>query len=289
MGYMLPTLILFMSIGIILALTGLMLAVIAIFYRSREAIARSLGVILLGVSFLVAFQFQNDVLGNLQQFGYDLSSIRSLEIPKLNAFKGAPTGVPTGSWNVDVNLITLTQLVFTISIIILGYLGVQVMGSTGMLKYGLIALIVVLPAIGFFLSYQSTSSILNGDTASGIRMRDISNITKIIAILISLGLSSAGLIRIYRDVGERSYLIQGAGWLLLLIGLLIFGYMTLSSWENFAITEIQEGDINSPINAFRVVTFFLLVGSLGILSGSILEIAPIGVVGEAEEAEEETV
>ncbi|MEB3780880.1 MAG: hypothetical protein GSR85_11745 [Desulfurococcales archaeon] len=285
MGYMLPTLLLFISIGIILSLTGVMLGIIAIVYRSREAIARALGILILGIVFLIAFTFQDNVIGNLQQqFGYEISTIQSLEVPKLNALKGAPTGVPSGAWNTYSTYIILVQLLFMISIIILGYLGVQVIGVEGIRKIGLLGIIIAIPLLEFILSYVSLNQILNGNTEQGVRYRDLSNILKILSVIISLGLTSVALFNVYRDVGEKFYLVQASGWLILLLGLVILNYITLTSWEEGAIEKIQEGDLGSVINTFRIVTFLLLVGSIGILAGSLLEIVPTA--AEAEELEE---
>ncbi len=286
MGYMLPTLLLFLSIGIILTLTGLMLGIIAVFYRSRESIVRALGILMLGFAFLTAYEFQNIVVGNLQEFGYDLDAIQSLEIPKLSAVKGAPTGISSGAWVDHKIYITITQFLIALSIILIGYLGVQVIGVEGGKKLALTALAVLLPLIGLALSIASTNMIINGETDAGVRYRDISNIIKGIAIVYSIGLTAVGLIKLYRDVEERAYMVQAAGWGVLLLGLLILGYMTLSSWERVAINHIQEGNIGAVINMFRTVSALLLIGSLLILTGSLLEIVPVGAVGEAEEIEE---
>ncbi|MCE4605023.1 MAG: hypothetical protein F7C08_00590 [Desulfurococcales archaeon] len=285
MGYMLPTLLLFLSIGIILTLTGLMLGIIAVFYRSRESIVRALGILLLGLALLSAYQFQDNVVGNLQEFGYDLDAIQSLEIPKLSAVKGAPTGITSGAW-VDYQIyITLTQFLIALSIMSIGYLGVQVIGIEGSKKMILMAVAVLLPLLGLALSLASANMIIEGETDTGVRYRDISNIIKGIAIIYAIGLTTLGLVKLYRDVEERAYIVQAAGWGVLLIGLLLLGYMTLTSWERFAISEIQEGDLGSVINTFRTVSALLLIGSLLLLTGSLLEIVPVGAAGEGEEIE----
>ncbi len=283
MGYMMPTLLLFITIGIILTLTGIMLSVIAAFYRTREAIIRALGILLLGLSMLTAFNFQNLVLEELYAFGYDHDAIKNLDIPKINAIKGAPTGITTGVWQDYSHYIILAQLLLFLALILIGYLGVEILGLEGGKRYALTGILVIVPAIGFILSYLSLNSIVNGNVDAGVRYRDLSNVVRIIASLLSLGTVGLGLFRLYRDLGEKAYLAQSLGWILLLLGLLAMGYISLTSWERTAIEYIQEDNLSPIINMFRLVSLLLLLGSMAILAGSLLELVPAG----AETMEEE--
>lgn len=283
MGYMMPTLLLFITIGTILTLTGVMLSVIAFFYRTREAIIRALGILLLGLAMLTAFNFQNLVLEELYVFGYDHDAIKSLDIPKINAIKGAPTGITTGVWQDYSHYIILTQLLLFLALVLIGYLGVEILGLEGGKRYALTGILVIVPAIGFILSYLSLNSIINGNVDAGVRYRDLSNIVRIIASLLSLGVVGLGLFKLYKDLGEKAYLAQSVGWILLLLGLLVMGYISSTSWERAAIEHIQEGDLAPIINMFRLVSLLLLLGSMAILAGSLLELVPAG----AETMEEE--
>ncbi len=292
MGYIQGMSILLLSSGLILSTIGLVLLVISYIYRNREGILRAVGILFIGLSMLAAFQFENTVVLNaIQIFGTQPATfqddVRIYEIVKFNAFKGAQLGVPTSVWFPYVNLIYLAQILLMLGLVALSFVAAEVLGLEQQKKLSLIG-IAALTGIGFVVfTHLSISAYTAGDTEASSSYRNIAGVLRGITVLVSLGALTYATLSLYRELGDKPYVVQTAGLAILLLGLVLFGLYTTTSWESIALDRVRAGDVGFVSVTFLLTGFLIIVGALILLVGSILELVPtLGEEGGEIELEE---
>ncbi|MCE4599877.1 MAG: hypothetical protein F7C81_06750 [Desulfurococcales archaeon] len=280
----------FITLGLVLSLTGLTLAIIALVHRTKEAAVRALTILFLGLAFIAAFFFQDEVLERLLlKYGWDYDAISQVEVTKLSPFKGAPIGVTREAWNDLTLYIYASSIMVGIALILAAYLAVTVLGLEGGVRTGSIGLVTIAAVFSIGLIVVSTNALAEPGLSPEARdraifFRDMGNILRTVALVVSLGALSWGLYRIHRETGERAYVIQTVGWLLFLAGLAIFGYMSTTWWETAEEAHIKETlSVDRAVSQFQLVALLTFLGSLLLLTGSILELIPSGGEEEIEE------
>ena len=271
--------ILLLSSGLILSTIGIVLLVISYIYRNREGILRAVGIMFIGLSMLVAFQFENSVVLNaIHVFGTQPSTFQTdvqiYEIVKFNAFKGAQLGVPASVWTPYVSLIYLAQVFLMLGLIALTYVAAEALGLEQQKKIGLIG-VSILASLGFVvLTFLSINAYTAGNTEASSTYRNIAGILRGIAVLIAIGSLAYATLSLYKELGDKPYLVQTLGLVVLLLGLTIFGLYTTSTWENIALDKVRAGNIGFVTATFLITGLLIILGALVLLVGSILELVP---------------
>lgn len=293
MGYIQGMSILLLSSGLILSTIGIVLLVISYIYRNREGIIRAVGILFIGLAMLVAFQFENSVVLNaIQVFGTQPSTFQTdvqiYEIVKFNAFKGAQLGVPASVWTPYVSLIYLAQIFLMLGLIALAYVAAEALDLEQQKKIGLIG-VSVLAGLGFVvLTFLSISAYTAGNTEASSTYRNIAGILKGIAVLVSIGSLAYATLSLYKELGDKPYMVQTVGLVVLLLGLTMFGLYTTSIWENIALENVRAGNIGFVTVSFLITGLLIILGAMVLLVGSILELVPtLGEEGEELALEEE--
>ena len=286
MGYIQGMSILLLSSGLILSTIGIVLLIISYIYRNREGILRAVGILFIGLSMLVAFQFENSVVLNaIQVFGTQPSTFQTdvqiYEIVKFNAFKGAQLGVPASLWTPYVSLIYLAQIFLMLGLIALAYVAAEALGLEQQKKIGLIG-VSVLASLGFVvLTFLSINAYTAGNTEASSTYRNIAGILRGIAVLIAIGSLAYATFSLYKELSDRPYMVQAIGLIIFLIGMATFGFYTTSTWESIALDKIHSGDKDIALETFFITGLLIILGALVMLIGSILELVPtLGEEGE---------
>jgi len=288
----------YLVVGIVLAITGLIILTMAVVYRIREQAIRAVGVGALGLAFFHAFLFQNVVTerllaGYTTEDGAQLPSlpyviVKQLDASVINGFKGPliDETVALAYWVDRANLTLVIAFFILLAGVTTMYLALEMLGLDRKLVLAGTAVIGVVALAGIVLTAQSIGLYLDGQVSDALRLRDTASSLKLATIVIPFLLMAAGSFIVYRETGSKVYLAYTVGQLVLVLGMIVFATTWYSGWEDYVKQLAAQGDLGPAIARFLAATILLILGSFVLLVGSIVEAVPT-VEEELEEFEEE--
>jgi hypothetical protein len=278
-------------------------------YRTRENLVRAASFALIALAFLAALYYHsskiNLILIYRGAFGFenpaglafalmiDLLPFRGppvLLFSKFTALASPEVYTPGGG---DLALVVLSKLFLVAGLVLLVlqanviYLG-EVLGRRANALVAAAALLgIVSVAATFILAREVAGPLADPEEA---RARSIMNAAAFTLLaLAALTLTTAySYFKLYRETGERSYLFQSVGFLLLT---LFMGHLAgISSSLTLGIAEDAVASFEAQASVMRIYIAMMVLAALGsilLVLGMILEIAPAAVEEEAEAAEAE--
>ena len=280
-----------------LLVTAIIILTMSVVYRIREQGIRALALGGLGLAFMHAFLFQNTVTerllagyvtegGQLPSLPYVI--VKQLDASIINGFKGPliDETVAPGYW-LDRAILTLVIAFFVlVAAVAASYLALEMLGLSRTLVLAGTGLIAVIALAGIFMTSQSISLYEAGSINEALATRDTAATLKLVPLVLGFLLMAVGSFMVYRETGSKVYLVYTAGQLVLVLGLIIFATTWYSSWENYVKELAAQGNLAPALGRFYASGLLLVVGSLLLLIGSIVEAVPPVEEEEFEELEE---
>ncbi len=289
---MLPMTAAFMVVAPILIITGVTIFSIGILYRIREQIIVSSGLILLGLSFVAAVLALNKIDENLMiNFGWKYQYVKTLEGGMINPFKGAisPSFIQLGAWTGSTSAMLAASALLILGITLLTYVGSIMLGLEGYKSFIPAIIVLILGFVGVFYQSKSVSALLvQGDIISALKMRELSAWLKVASILLGFIVVTLGAISVYFETKGREYLVYSGAYLLSSLGWGVFSVSFFTAFERRGVLElILTGTVSLPIKVFLLSAILIVIGAVGLLIASTIEVIGSALAGEEVELEEE--
>ena len=290
---MLPSTSIFIMVSPILIMTAIVIMAIGIMYRIREQILSSIGFLFLGLSFIAGVLALNKIDETLIiEYGWKYQYVKLLEAGIINPFKGpiSPSYVQLGGWTNASGLFLLTSLFLVIGAAILSYIGALMAGFES--KKAIIAPVIVflIGIIGIYYLNKSVSAlVIDEDIVKSLAYRDTGSLLRSASIIIAFAITTIGTAIVYLETKTRDYLLYSVSFLLSGIGWSLFASSWTTHFEKLSIFQfISTGAVSTPVTIYLVAAFFIVVGAIGLLLASIIEIVSSTMAGmESEEVLEE--
>ena len=292
---MLPATAIFTVLSPILIITGVVTLSIGIIYRIREQTITSLGFILLGLSFVSGLVALNKIDENLiVNYGWKYTIVKMLETGIIDPFKGAvsPGLVQLGSWIDATNTMIATSVFLVLGAILISYIGALMVGLETKKAVVVPIIVGIIGFAGVFYTSKSINLMLYQAPAPlALKARDTGAYLKAISILLAFLVATIGTGSLYLETRTKTYAFYAVSYLLGAIGWAIGSATWLTSFEEMGILQlIQTGQMTTPIKIFLVSAIFIIIGSVGLLLASIVDVISSASAGleelEFEELEE---
>jgi hypothetical protein len=282
----------FMIVAPILLITGITILAIGILYRIREQIIVSVGLLLLGLGFTVGVLALNKIDETLMTAnGWRYPYVKLLEGGILNPFKGAisPSFVQVSAWKSSISLMMGASALIVVGVALLSYIGGLMLELEGWKAYIVPAIVIVLGFIGVYYMSASASKILYQlNIPEALKDRDLSAWLRTAAILIGFITVTLGATSLYIETKGREYLIYSIAYLLSAIGWGVFAVSFFTAFEKHAALQyIQEGTVSTPLAFFTAGGILIVLGAIGLLLASTVEVIGSALGGEEELGSEE--
>ncbi len=290
---MLPATAIFTALSPILIITGVVTLSIGILYRIREQIITSFGFILLGLSFIAGLAVLNTIDENLIiNYGWKYPIVKLLEIGIIDPFKGAvsPGLIQLGSWIGAAKLMVLTSVLLIVGAILISYIGALMLGLETKKAVIVSIIIAIIGFAGVFYTDKSITLVTYQSPFTLIaKTRDTAAYLKGISILLAFFIATVGTGALYLETRTRAYAFYAFSYLFSAIGWAIGSATWLTSFEEMSILQlIQTGQMTAPVRIFLVSAVFIVIGSVGLLLASIIDVISSASAGLEElEIEEE--
>ena len=213
----------------------------------------------------------------------------------IDPFKGpvSPGLVQIGSWTSAVNQIILTNVFLIIGAILISYIGTLMAGFESKKALIVPVIVAVIGFLGVYYTNKSISEVIYQVPAPlALKTRNFAAYLKAASILIAFIIATVGTGSLYMETKTKAYAFYALSYLLGAIGWAIGASTWLTSFERMAVLQlIQEGTLSTPLKIFTVSAFFIVIGSVGLLLASIIDVISSASAGveelEFEEIEEE--
>ncbi len=290
---MLPSTLIFTVVSPILIMTAIVIMAIGIMYRIREQILSSIGFLFLGLSFIAGVLALNKIDETLIiEYGWKYQYVKLLEAGIINPFKGpiSPSYVQLGGWTDASGLFILTSLFLVIGATILSYIGALMAGLESKKAVVAPAIVFIIGILGIYYLNKSVSAlIIDEDVVKSLAYRDTGSLLRGASIIIAFAITTIGTAIVYLETRTRDYLLYAVSFLLSGIGWSLFATSWTTHFEKLSIFQfISTGTVSTPVTIYLVAAFFIVVGAIGLLLASIIEIVSSTMAGmEGEEVLEE--
>ncbi len=291
---MLPSTLIFTVVSPILIMTAIVIMAIGLMYRIKEQIIGSIGYLFLGLSFVTGLLALNKIDETLIiEYGWKYQYVKLLEAGIINPFKGpiSPSYVQIGSWSNAVGLFTLTSIFLVLGAAILSYIGMLMIGFDSKKAVVASVIVVIIGGAGiYYLNKAVNVLVFNEDIVSSLAYRDLGSVLRGASIIIAFAIITIGAGSIYLETKTRDYLLYAVSSLFGGIGWSIFSTSWTTHFEKLSIFQfIYTGQVTTPVTLYIVAAFFIVIGSIGLLLASIIEIVASTMAGvEGEEVLEAT-
>ena len=289
---MLPATTAFMVVAPILLITGITIFSIGFLYRIREQIISSLGLILLGLGFVLAVLALNRTDETLMtQYGWKYTYVKLLEAGIINPFKGGitPTFVQESAWAGSLGYILGASILIILGITLLSYVGSVMLGLEGAKSLIIPVVILVLGLAGVYYLNSSAKLLLTSyDIPSALKVRDTSAYLRTISILLGFIVLAIGAVLMYAETGGREYLVYAASHLISGLGWGVAASSFFTAFEERTVAEfIVAKKVTTPVGIFVLAGILIVIGAVGLLIASTIEVIGSAVGAGEEEFEEE--
>ena len=271
-------------------------------YRTRENLVRALTFALLGLAFLAALYYHstkiNLILIYRGAFGFenpaglafalmiDLLPFRGPPVLLFSTFTALASPEVYTPGGLDLALIAVSKLLLVAGLVALVYQAVviylrEVLGSRALLLVAAAGLL-ALTSLGVTVALASAvrGPLGEADEASARTMMNLSSLTLLALAAVSLA-APYSYFKIYRETGERSYLLQAAGLFLLILFIGHLAGVTSALTLGIAESAVASFEAQASIQRLYLAMGVLVVAhSLFMVPGMVLEITPPG--GEEE-------
>ncbi len=277
-------------------------------YRSRENLVRAVSFLLLSLAFFVGLYYHsskiNLILIHRGAFGFENPSGLAFALMiDLIPFRGPPVYLfgtltalaspevytPSG---LNIALIALSKLFLVAGLVLLVYQSIliylgEVLGRRSLVLVGLSIIL----ALVSLVATLSLASMVRGPLAEPdeARARMLMNIAALSTLALSvLALSTSySYFKVFRETGERSYLFQAAGFLILALFMAHLSGVSSSLTLDLAGAAITSFEAQASVTQIYLAMFLMAALSSVLLAlGMILEIAPPAAEEEEQAAEE---
>ncbi len=290
---MLPSTSIFIMVSPILIMTAIVIMAIGIMYRIREQILSSIGFLFLGLSFIAGVLALNKIDETLIiEYGWKYQYVKLLEAGIINPFKGpiSPSYVQLGGWTDASGLFILTSLFLVIGASILSYIGALMAGLESKKAVVAPAIVLLIGILGiYYLNTSVSVLVIDEDVVKSLAYRDTGSLLRGASIMIAFAITTIGTAIVYLETRTRDYLLYSISFLLSGIGWSLFATSWTTHFEKLSIFQfISTGTVSTPVTIYLVAAFFIVVGAIGLLLASIIEIVSSTMAGmESEEVLEE--
>jgi len=289
----LPSTSIFIMVSPILIMTAIVIMAIGIMYRIREQILSSIGFLFLGLSFIAGVLALNKIDETLIiEYGWKYQYVKLLEAGIINPFKGpiSPSYVQLGGWTDASGLFILTSLFLVIGASILSYIGALMAGLESKKAVVAPAIVLLIGILGiYYLNTSVSVLVIDEDVVKSLAYRDTGSLLRGASIMIAFAITTIGTAIVYLETRTRDYLLYSISFLLSGIGWSLFATSWTTHFEKLSIFQfISTGTVSTPVTIYLVAAFFIVVGAIGLLLASIIEIVSSTMAGmESEEVLEE--
>ncbi len=289
---MLPSTTIFTIVSPIIIMTAIVIMSIGIMYRIREQILSSLGFLLLGLSFITGVLVLNKIDETLIiGYGWKYQFVKLLEAGIINPFKGpiSPSYLQLGAWTGTTTLMLLTSLFLVLGATILSYIGVLMLGLDTRKASIVSAIILIIGIIGIYYLDKSISVlVINGDVTKSLSYRDLGGMIRGVSIIAAFALTTIGATSVYLETRTKDYLLYAVSFFLSGVGWTLFTTSWTTHFEKLSIFEfITTGTVKTPVTIYMIASVFIVIGAIGLLLASIIEIVSSTMAGAEEVFEEE--
>ncbi len=289
---MLPSTTIFTIVSPIIIMTAIVIMSIGIMYRIREQILSSLGFLLLGLSFITGVLVLNKIDETLIiGYGWKYQFVKLLEAGIINPFKGpiSPSYLQLGAWTGTTTLMLLTSLFLVLGATILSYIGVLMLGLDAKKASIVSAIVLIIGIIGIYYLDKSISVlVINGDVTKSLSYRDLGGMIRGISIIAAFALTTIGATSVYLETRTKDYLLYAVSFFLSGVGWTLFTTSWTTHFEKLSIFEfITTGTVKTPVTIYMIASVFIVIGAIGLLLASIIEIVSSTMAGAEEVFEEE--
>jgi len=285
-----PSTLSYIVVGVAFAFTAIVMGLVGYYYRSREIglVAALTG--LISFTFLLAFYAEDAITTVMLTTGHSFGEVYRFLLLGATVFRG---GDLLEAYWLPVAWAINTVSLGVASLSLLGsYLAGEILGLQPRRSLILSLVVFVIALIGAIFTIHANNVINPFNTLApqvkiqqGLFFRDVGNVVKLVALVITFSLITVAFIRGYRETGEKPLLYNGLSWLLLLVGFILLGLASLAWWESFASSALARGAV-SVLNLYYLAAIVLtLGGAVGVLFSTVAGYVAPAVVGEAEEAE----
>ena len=300
---------------LIIGVTFIVLALLSItlyfIFRNVENLLRGIGFAALGLAHMAAVLYHSNIINGF--FIYEQAPL-ALENPaewvpfigvESIAFRGPPTllfyylksaAQPAiySPGTMNFWLMIGAKALVALGLIALAYLAEVMVLAGRWPRLAFTGVIALLNVVAVVLAYSAGSAVDGpveaGEVGQILIRANLSVALQGISGLIVVGVIAYGVFRIFKETGERSYLVQAASWgifALLIIPATILGSSLAS---NIALEAARSEAARILLGAMLIVaTLATLVASTLLILGAILELLPTGIEEELEEEVEEEV
>ncbi len=290
---MLPMTTVFMVVAPILLITGITILSMGIMYRIREQIIVSIGLLLLGLGFVVAVLALNKIDENLMiNYGWRYPYVKLLEGGILNPLKGpiSPSFVQLGSWAASTNYMLAASVLLLLGVVLLSYVGSFMIGLEGAKALILPVVILVIGLAGVYYLNTSISLMAKAqDISAALHARDMSGYLRTAAMLLGFIIVTIGPLFVYFETRSKEYLLYSASYFLMALAWAVASTSFFTVFERRAVFDyISSGSIGTPLSMFTAGAVLIVFGSVGLLIASTVEVvgSALGAAGAEEEFEE---
>ncbi|MCE4628029.1 MAG: hypothetical protein F7C34_02635, partial [Desulfurococcales archaeon] len=288
---MLPMTTLFMVVSPILLITGITILSMGILYRIREQIIVSSGLILLGLGFVAGVLGLSRMDETLMiEYGWKYPFVKLLEAGILNPLKGpvSPSFVQLGSWTPYAGYMIASNVFIILGIILLSYVGSLMVGLDEKKALIVPVIVAILGFAGVALLDKSISLMAVGhDIPGALSTRDTSAYLRTSALLLGFIVLTIGAMIIYFETKGREYMIYSISYFLLGLAWALISTSFFTGFERRAVLQfIVEGSVSTPLRYFTAGAILMVLGSVGLLIASTIEVVG-SALGGAEELEAE--
>lgn len=288
---MLPMTTLFMVVSPILLITGITILSMGILYRIREQIIVSTGLIFLGLGFVAGVMGLSRIDETLMiEYGWKYPFVKLLEAGILNPLKGpvSPSFVQLGSWTPYTGYMIASNVFIVLGIILLSYVGALMTGLDEKKALIVPVIVAVLGFSGIVLLNKSISLMaVSSDIPAALSTRDTSAYLRTGALLFGFIVLTVGALFIYLETKGREYMIYSVSYFLLGLAWAFSSVSFFTGFEKRAVLQfIVEGSVSTPLRYFIVGAILMVLGSVGLLIASTIEVVG-SALGGAEELEAE--
>jgi len=282
-----PALATFTVVAPILLITGIVILSIGVLYRIREQILVSVGFLLLGLAFVSAIAALNSTDENLIiTYNWKYSIVKQLEIAFLNPFRGPATPgiVQINAWLGAKQYMVLAATLLVLGVTVLSYVGTLMMGASTKIASALAVIVAILGFAGIGLMSKAVNALVyQAPITEFIKYFNQSAGLRAASILLAFIILVAGAGSIYYETKTRAYLLYSVSFLLSAIGWALLMSTAFYRYQILATHElIMENNIATSNAIFLSAAGFIVVGAVGLLIASIIEVISSAAAGLEE-------
>lgn len=284
---MFPALATFTVVAPILLITGIVILSIGVLYRIREQILVSVGFLLLGLAFVSAIAALNSTDENLIiTYNWKYSIVKQLEIAFLNPFRGPATPgiVQINAWLGAKQYMVLAATLLILGVTVLSYVGTLMMGVSTKIASALAVIVAILGFAGIGLMGKAVNALVyQAPITEFIKYFNQSAGLRAASILLAFIILVAGAGSIYYETKTRAYLLYSVSFLLSAVGWALLMSTAFYRYQILVTHElIMKNNIATSNAIFLSAAGFIVVGAVGLLIASIIEVISSAAAGLEE-------